>query len=304
MTEACRVVVVGTGAVGGYFGGCLARGGRDVTFVARGANLDALRANGLRVTGAMGDFVLPSVDAVEEPPADADLVLLCVKNYDLSQAATPLRDTGGIVLTMQNGVQAPYAAREILGDRVLAGSTGIVADLPEPGHVEVVSAYAWIRFGEPDGGGVSDRVRRACGWLDVEGIEPIPGPDARVTLWEKMALMCAMAGLTSLHQRPMGELLGDPSLHTAFEEIVGECFAVARANGVPLPDDFVSERMAYAARIDPDAMSSMSRDFKRGRKVELETFNGAIVRMGAELGVPVPQNAAIYDTLRAKGSRD
>jgi 2-dehydropantoate 2-reductase len=296
MTE---VMILGAGAVGGYFGACLQRAGHDVTFVARGANLDALRTNGLRITGAMGDFALPSVNATEKPSGAADLVLQCVKNYDLDSVSEGLRDVGGIVLTMQNGVDAPYRVREIVGDRVLAGSTGIVADLPEPGHVHVVSDYAWIRYGELDGSGITDRVLRVRSWLDVGGIEPIPGPDARITLWEKMALMCAMAGLTSLHQRPMGELLGDPSLRANFEEIVGECFAVALAKGVPLSDGFVAERMAYAAGIDPDAMSSMSRDFKRGRKVELETFNGAVVRMGAELGIPVPQNAAVYDELRA-----
>lgn len=297
-----RVVVLGAGAVGGYYGAALARGGHDVAFVARGANLEALRTRGLRVTGAMGEIALPDVRASEGPPPGCDLVALCVKNYDLEAAAGAVRPTDAIVLTLQNGVEAPYLVREIVGDRVLGGTTGIVADLPEPGHVHLTSAYAWIRFGEPDGTGLSERVRRVGQWLSVEGIDAIPEADVRVALWQKMALMCGMAGLTTLHQRPMGEILGDPALRETFVRIMRECESVARAKGIALPADFVEERMGYADRIDPGAMSSMSRDFARGRRIELDTFNGTIVRLGAEVGVAVPENAAVYEGIRASVS--
>ncbi len=286
-----RVLVVGTGAVGGYFGGCLLRGGHDVTFVARGPNLEALQSSGLEITGAMGSFTLNDLDAVERPSGSYDLALLCVKAYDLSGALF----SGDVVLTLQNGVDAPFLVSEQLGDIVLGGSTGIVADLPEPGHVHCVSDYAWIRFGELDGRGVTDRVSRVESWLSVDGVEPIVAPDARVSLWEKMALMCGMAGLTTLHQKPMGEILGSPELRETFEAIVHECYDVACAKGVPLDDAFVSKRMHYASGIDPAAMSSMSRDFARGRNIELETFNGAMVRMGAETGVAVPRNREVYE---------
>ena len=294
------ILVMGAGAVGGYYGACLQRGGHDVTLVARGANLESMRSNGVRITGAMGDFVVtPSATAGASGIDRCDLVLLCVKNYDLDEATKAMRGIGDVVLTMQNGVDAPARAREVLGDAVLAGSTGIVADLTEPGRIHVVSAYAWIRYGEPDGGGISERVRRVQSWLEVDGIEPIAVEDARVALWEKMTLMCGMAGLTTLYQRPMGEILDDPSLREAF----GRSFASARpwrrGAAFALPDDFVDTRLRYAERIDPTAMSSMSRDFARGRSIEIETFNGAIVRMGAELGVDVPQNAAVYDGTRA-----
>ncbi len=298
------VLVMGAGAIGGYYGACLVRAGHDVTFVARGANLHALRSDGLRVTGAMGDISVDSVRATDDTSGvRADLVLMCVKNYDLSDAARAVLGAGGVVVTLQNGVDAPNVAREVLGDVVLAGTTGIVADLPEPGHVHVVSAYAWVRFGEWDGGGVSERVERVHGWMDADGIEAIAVPDARVALWEKMTLMCAMAGLTTLYQRPMGEILGDPSTREEFIAIFRECERVARAQDVRLPGDFIEQRIAYAERIDPAAMSSMSRDFARGRKIELETFNGAIVRMGAELGIDVPANCAVYDGIRAEASR-
>jgi 2-dehydropantoate 2-reductase len=293
-----RVVVMGTGAVGGYFGACLARAGHDVAFVARGANLEALRSEGLRITGAMGDFTVEALDA-SDGASSADLVLLCVKNYDLADAAAAVRDAGGIVFTLQNGVDAPAVVAGVLGDVVLAGSTGIVADLSEPGHVHVVSSYAWVRFGEPHGGGITDRVEQVHAWLDVEGIESIPETDARVALWDKMALKCGMAGLTTLHQRPMGEILGG-ELRATFEAIVRECEAVARAEGVGLPSDFFERRMHYAGRIDPSAMSSMSRDFARGKQIELETFNGAIVRMGAELAIDVPANRAVYDAITSR----
>ncbi len=294
-----RVSVIGAGAVGGYFGACLQRAGHDVSFVARGDNLATLRERGVRVTGAMGDFIVEPVQAAETAP-DADLVLMCVKAYDLA-AAGGLAAGGDAFLTLQNGVDAPNIARDILGDRVLAGSTGIVADLAEPGHVHVVSSYAWIRFGEPTGSGVTDRVRRAHAILDVDGIEAIAEPDARIALWDKMALMCGMAGLTTLHQRPMGEILGG-ELRKTFEAIVRECETIARELGVALPEAFFDKRMHYAERIDRSAMSSMSRDLARGKRIELETFNGAIVRMGAELGIDVPANREVYEAISARRS--
>jgi 2-dehydropantoate 2-reductase len=293
-----RILVFGAGAIGAYFGAALQRAGNDVLFVARGANLEALSSSGLRVTGAMGDFALEEVSATQQPSGEFDLVLLCVKNYDLDEAAEPLRSCSGLVITLQNGVEAPYRARTLVGDRVLAGTTGIVSDLPEPGHVHVVSAYAWMRFGEPDGGGITGRVQRATRWLTAIGVEPLAEADVRIALWQKMALMCGMAGLTTLHQRPMGEILGDPALRRTFVQLVRECEAVARARGIELPDDFSDERMRYAEQIDPEAMSSMSRDFARGRRIEVDTFNGALVRMGAEAGVRTPRNADVYDAIR------
>jgi 2-dehydropantoate 2-reductase len=293
-----RVLVMGAGAVGGYFGACLVRAGHDVTFIARGANLERLRSDGLRITGAMGEFTISDAKA-SDVATPADLVLMSVKNYDLDDATKSIASSGGVVLTLQNGVDAPYRVRELLGDIVLGGSTGIVADLPEPGRVHVVSNYAWIRFGEIDGSGSTERVELVTAILGVDGVEPMPVPDARISLWEKMSLMCGMAGLTTLHQRPMGEILGDEELRATFESLVRECAAIATARGVPLSDDFVERRMRYAGQIDPTAMSSMSRDFARGKPIELETFNGAIVRMGAEDGIDVPCNRAVYDRIRS-----
>lgn len=297
-----RVLVFGTGAVGGYYGACLQRAGCSVVFVARGDNQRVLRSEGLRVTGAMGEISLDRVDAVEVASGDFDLILFCVKNYDLQTGAEAIAGCGGLVMTMQNGVEAPYRMRELIGDRVLAGSTGIVADLSEPAHVDVTSSYAWIRFGEPDGTGLSDRVKGAEAILAVEGIEPRAEADVRVALWEKMALMCGMAGLTTLHQRPMGEILTDPSLRSDFECIVRECESVARARGVVLPADFFDDRLTYASRIEPESMSSMSRDFVRGRRIELDTFNGALVRMAREAAIEVPRNEAVNEQLSAATS--
>ena len=293
-----RVLVMGAGGVGAYFGAALQAGGHDVWYVARGPNLDALRTSGLRVTGNCGSFSLGDVRATDDASeaGERDLVLFCVKNYDLDAGADAIESYAGLVLTLQNGVDAPYRLRERLGDRVLAGSTGIVCDLAGPGHVDVISDYAWIRFGEPDGGS-SARSEEVAGWLRAAGSERIqvePRTDMPVALWEKMALMCAMAGLTSLYRAPMGAILSDPQGLATFRRIVQECEAVARAGGVDLPPDFVDGRMAYASGIDPGATSSLSRDLARGRRAEIDTFNGSVVRIGAERGVAVPLNEAVY----------
>lgn len=296
------VLIVGAGAIGAYFGACLQRGGRKVAHIARGANLQALRTDGIRVTGARGTFETGPVEASDDPGSlpDAGIALLCVKNYDLEGVCEGVAGRASLYVTLQNGVDAPEVAAHLLGDVVLAGSTGIVADLAGPGHVHLTSDYAWIAFGERDGAGVSDRARRALEVLEVDGIEPRTVDDARVALWEKMALMCGMAGLTTLHNKPMGEILADEELAATFRQIVTECFEVASASGVALPEEFVDKRMHYAGRIDPEAMSSMSRDFQRGRRIELETFNGAVVRFGREFGIEVPANRSVYDAIAAK----
>lgn len=287
-----RIAVMGAGGVGGAFGALLQRSGHDVTFIARGANLDALRARGLRVTGALGTIELPSVDA-RDAAGRADLVLLCVKRYDLDDALAALGSSDALVLTLQNGVDAADVAVARLGPRVLAGTTGIVADLVAPGHVEVVSTYARIRFGEPDGGGITERVSRVAGWLGVDGVTAVPEADVRVALWQKMALICAMAGLTTARDAAVGAVRDDP----VFAAVIREVEAVARASGVPLPDGFADERLGYAATVDASATSSMLRDVRRGRRIELPWLNGAIVRLGAELGVPTPANAGVVGAI-------
>jgi len=300
-----RVLVVGAGGVGGAFGAALAQAGHDVVFVARGANLEALRDRGLLVTGARGTISLPVVAATDDP-ADAgerDLVLLTVKSYDLEDAAWAVAPCGGIVLTLQNGVDAAERVREVLGDVVLAGTTGIVADLTEPGRVEVVSTYARITFGEPDGGWTA-RTDLVHGWLSAGGwIESQPQQDVRVALWTKMSLICAMAGLTTLYGRPVGEILSDPHGAATWRRIVEEVEGVGRAAGVPLPPDLVAERMEYSSRIDPGATSSMSRDRARGKRLEVDHLNGAIVRAGERVGVPVPVNEAVYAGIRLAAVR-
>lgn len=275
-----------------------------MVFVARGENLRAMRAEGLRVTGRRGPIVLGEVRATDDPreAGERDLVLLTVKTYDLSEAVEDVRPCGGLVLTLQNGVQAPERVRGILGDVCLAGSTGIVADLAEPGRVEVRSPYARIRFGEIDGGR-SERVERVEGWLARGGwISAEPQNDIRIELWRKMALICAMAGLTTLYRSPIGPILADVAARATFRRLVEEVEAVGRAKGVPLPDGFAEERMRYADGIDPGATSSMSRDLLRGKRLELDALNGWIVEAGRDLGVPVPLNDAVVAGVRLLAS--
>ncbi|HVE91869.1 MAG TPA: 2-dehydropantoate 2-reductase [Actinomycetota bacterium] len=300
-----RVLVVGAGGVGGAFGAAMAQAGHDVVFVARGANLQALRTGGLKVIGARGDFTLPKVQATDTAAeaGDRDLILLTVKSYDLEEAAETVRSCGGIVLTLQNGVDAAERVRGVLGDVALAGTTGIVADLEEPGLVRVVSTYSRIIFGEPEGVW-SSRTEAVHEWLSAGGwIDSQPREDVRIALWEKMALICAMGGLTTLYDQPMGPILSDPHGRATFRTVVEEVEAVGRARGVPLPAGLVEDRLAYAGTVDPQATSSMSRDLRRGKRVEVDHLNGAIVRMGAELGVPVPVNTAVYAGIRLAASK-
>jgi 2-dehydropantoate 2-reductase len=290
-----RVLVVGTGGVGGYFGAALAAGGRDVVFVARGAGLSALRSSGLRVSG-MRSFVLPSVSATDAPSGEFDVVLLCVKTYDLSSAAALVRSCGGVVVTLQNGVEAASRVATVVGDRVLAGTTNVVADLVTPGEVSVVSSYARITFGEPSRG-MSLRASRVRDVLFCEGVDAVLVEDVGVALWEKMANICAMAGLTTRYGAPIGVVR--EVYREEFVAIVAECSSVARAHGVPLPEDFVEARMRWADQVPAEATSSMLRDLVRGKRLEVDDLNGAVVRLGREVGVGVPANEEVYEAVRA-----
>ncbi|HEY3101739.1 MAG TPA: 2-dehydropantoate 2-reductase [Methylomirabilota bacterium] len=304
-----RIAIVGAGGVGGYFGAKLARAGESVVVLARGAHLEAIRRNGLRVRSAVDGEFASKVDAVEsfagQPPVD--LVLFCVKSFDTREAAETLRpvldrDTG--VVSLQNGVDNEEILDDVLGTgRALGGAAFVFSTIESPGVI-AHTLLGRIVFGELDGG-VSERATRLRDALAAAGVPVELSTDIRRVLWEKYLLISAQAGTTALTRAPIGVIRQTPETWQMYRRIVEELAAVARAAGVSLPSDVVETILKNASALAPTAFSSLHHDLVHGRRLELEALHGHAVRLGERLGVPTPTVFAVYAALKphAAGSR-
>jgi 2-dehydropantoate 2-reductase len=300
-----RIAVMGAGGTGGYFGGLLARAGEDVTFIARGAHLEAMRARGLTVKsgGRSGDFTIP-VQATGDPRgmAAVDLVLFCVKTYDTDSAAQliqPIVGPNTVVFSIQNGIDNDQRIGKVLGPKsVMCAVAQIFSSVEAPGVIAHRSgALAKITLGELDGA-ASPRVHRLLAAFQRAGIDAAQSPDIRLALWEKFLGICGNSGVLSLTRLPMGPMLACPETKTFFRDTLAEVRSVGVASGVALAADAVDRWMAFCATLAPGLRSSMANDLNAGRRMELDSLNGTVVRLGCELGVPTPCNSAIYAALK------
>ncbi|HEX5688429.1 MAG TPA: 2-dehydropantoate 2-reductase [Roseiflexaceae bacterium] len=298
-----KIAVVGTGGVGGYFGGLLARVDQDVAFVARGAHLRAMRARGLRIESVDGPFTIAPLNATDDPGEIGlvDLVMVCVKNYDLPAAIEQMRPLVGpetAILTLQNGVEAPDMLADVYGrEKVLPGVVYCEVAVKEPGVIFQGSQIRRILFGERDGT-LSPRARQIADMFAAAGAETILSDNIFGALWSKFCFICGMSGVTTLTRQPVGPILADEEARLLLRTVVAEAYAVARASGVHFDADPVETGMANFARFPHEARSSMQRDLDRGARLEVNALNGAVVRMGRALGIETPANQAIFAALR------
>lgn len=298
-----RIAVLGAGGVGGYFGGRLAAAGSDVTFVARGAHLAAMRANGLRIVSALGDSTI-DVKAVDDIAKvdSVDLIIVAVKLWDSENVATtlkPLVDRGAAVVSFQNGVTKDDILRAHVGaDAVMGGVSYIAARIAEPGVIEHTGTMQRLVFGEFDG----SRSPRAVAFLQAceaakIGAELSTRID-RVT-WEKFVFLVGLSGSTAFFRLPIGEIRIDPEKRAFLYDAMKETVAVGRARGVALDASYADDRLAFCDTL-PEAMtSSMYTDLIRGNRLELPWLSGAVADMGREVGIPTPINAQIVGALTA-----
>jgi 2-dehydropantoate 2-reductase len=299
-----KFAVVGVGGIGGYFGGRLAQAGRDVTFIARGSNLEALRRDGLSVTSSMGSVSLPHVQAVaaDAPAGSADVVLMCVKTWQLPDAMASLPgllSTGGCVMTLQNGVEAPGQAAAVVGQNaVLPGLARIFAHLEAPGRVRHVGGPASLTFAEWNQD-PSERVAALHDALTTAGVAVVPTADIWADLWAKFLFVVPFGALGSATNAPIGVLRSRPGTRRLLEMAMGEIREVALRMGVALPSDAVEQAMAFVDQQPADGRSSLQRDLLAGRPNELEAWTGAVVRLGRTSGVPTPVNSVLYEVLAA-----
>ena len=301
-----KVAVLGSGAVGGYYGARLARAGHDVTFIARGAHLAAIRERGLEIrSSVLGDFVVRA--RAEEDTAKVgavDLVLVAVKAYDNPTALPMLRPMLGAetaVLTLQNGVDSADEVAAVAGQaRTLGGTTYIGTALEAPGLIVQTGDHRRIVFGEAFGElpRVTGRVTRIHDAFAGADIQSFPVGDGRVPIWEKFVFLASLAAFTGAARLPIGPVWSDRFTRAQFLAGCREIEAVARAEGVPVAADVVDRIIPYVDAIPGTMRSSLLIDLQQGKRIEVEALQGTVVRRGAARGVPTPIMSTLYAVLK------
>jgi len=300
--RAMRIAVLGSGGVGGYFGGRLAATGSDVTFVARGAPLAAMRSNGLRIESPSGTIHVPSVQATDDPAAvgPVDIVFFTVKLYDTTsaiEALAPMIGPETLVVPFQNGVDSVDVLTRALGKAHVAGGTAFVAaTISEPGVI-THTAMDRLIFGPVAGPPPAslEELRRAGVHA---GFDATLSDRIMVDIWAKFVRLTVFSGITSIARAPIGPIREDPELRDLMETALHESIAVARGKQIPLQSTIFDEVMAATMALPPQAKSSMLVDLERGRPLELPWLSGAVVRIGEAVGVDAPTHRLIDALLK------
>ncbi len=300
-----KFAILGSGAVGGYYGARLARAGHDVTFIARGAHLATMRERGLEIRSPLGDFVQQA--RAEEDTARAgivDVVLVCVKAYDNPAAIPLLKPMLGdatAVLTIQNGVDSASDVAQVAGEhRTLGGTTYIATSLETPGVIVQTGTHRRIVFGEVFGdmAKVSERVARIQAAMAAADIQAEAVPDGRIPIWEKFIFLATLAGFTGAARLPIGPVWADRFTRARFLDGAREIEKVARAEGIGVAPDVVDRIAPYVDSIPGSMRSSLLIDLSQGKRIEVEALQGAVVRRGTKLGIPTPIISTLYAVLK------
>ncbi len=297
-----RIAIMGAGGQGGYFGGMLARAGEEVTFIARGAHLEAIKANGLRVkTVDAGEFTIDA-KATDDPSeiGPVDLVMFCVKTYDTEAAAMQIRSIVGpdtMVACTQNGVDSAERIEPVIGHgRFIPCVNYVNSIIEEPGVIAVKFA-GMTSLGELDGS-MTARIGLLIKAFERAGINVELRSDIRAYLWEKFAAFCGFASVEVLTRLPAGPVRECPETNDMWVRALGEVMEVAQAVGVVLSDDYLDRTRELVASLPATHRPSMYYDLNDGKRLELESLNGTVVRLGREYGVDTPMNFAIYAALK------
>jgi len=301
-----RFAILGSGAVGGYFGAKLARSGQDVTFIARGAHLEAIRTKGLAIQSAkLGDFVVRApAESDTVKIGRVDVVIVSVKAYDNATALPMLKPLIGpetVVLTLQNGVDSVDDCAAIAGEtHVLGGTTYVATALEGPGLIVQTGVHRSIIFGEVfgDRARITPRVQAIADVLAAADIEVTPVADARVPIWDKFVYLAAFAGFTGASRLAIGHIWKHPHVREMFYACCREIAAIARAEGVTISPNRFETLEEYMTNIPPTTRSSLLIDLEQGKRIEVEALQGAAVRRAQKLGVPVPITSTLYALLK------
>jgi 2-dehydropantoate 2-reductase len=308
-----RIAVFGTGGAGGYFGAQLARAGEDVTFIARGEHLQAIREHGLTIETPKGKIVIRPARATDDPAqvGVVDVVLVGVKSWqvlDAAHAMRPLIGPATFAVPLQNGVEAASQLASVLGvDHVLGGLCGTLSWVSGPGRIRSIGDVHFVKIGELDSR-PSERAERLRAAFERAGVTVEIPSDMRQALWAKFLFVVSLGGVGAVARAPVGVIRAVPETRQMLTRCMQEILAFARARQVPLADTIVADTMAFVDSLAPDGSTSLQRDIAEGKPSELEAWNGAVVRLGREARVSTPLHEFIYHSLlprelRARGQR-
>jgi 2-dehydropantoate 2-reductase len=298
-----RIAVIGAGGVGGGYGAALAKAGADVTFVARGAHLAAMKSTGLKVVSGRGDIHLVPTQATDNPAeiGKVDVVLFCVKLWDVDSAGAQIKPLIGAhtaVIPLQNGIDAPERLVAILGpEAVMGGVAQISASITAPGVIQQVDTFTRMIFGELDG----RRSQRGEDFLVLclrAGLEPTLSEQILTDLWMKFILLASNAGMMALSRQPIGWLRDDPDMQPIFVAAYQEIIDVGRARGIALPADALQRVLELTKTFPPAMKASMALDLDRGNRLEVPWLSGKVAELGRQLGIPTPTHSMMYAMLK------
>jgi len=294
-----HIAIMGSGGIGGYLGIRLAAAGEDVGFIARGAHLDVMRHQGLRLASPLGDVELKEVTATDTPSelGTADVVIFTVKLYDSESAAAaivPLVGPLTRVVTLQNGIDGVgILARHVPRPQVIGGVAYISTYLERPGLIAHPGGSSRFLIG-----GRGDATMEAlCEASARAGIDVATIDDIDQAIWTKFVTLSAFSGATSLTRSGIGAIMADPQAKLLIEQLREEAMAVAAAAGHPMPQGFVENVEALWRTFPPETQSSMSNDLARGKRIEVAWLSGRVHALGLELGVPTPGHTSVYRAL-------
>lgn len=298
-----RIAIIGAGGVGGYFGARLAAAGENVTFIARGAHLAAMKQSGLKVLSGLGDLLLQPVQATDDATSvgTVDLVMIASKLWSTDESigtARPMMGPDSAILSFQNGVDAEDKLIAAFGRaRVLGGVANIAALIEAPGVIRHNGQMALLQFGELDGKRTArvDALEAACKRANVDCRVP---DDILKAIWEKFVFLASLSAMTALTRLPLGPLREDPDTRALFRQLSDEVVAVGRAKGIPLGDGTTDSMLARLDGLPGGMVASMQGDLLRGNRLELPWLSGGVVTLGRTLGIPTPAHQFVYAALK------
>lgn len=299
-----KIYIVGTGGVGGYFGGVLAKAGLDVTFVARGDSYEAIKQNGIVIKSVAGDFnvnpakVVNKISDIKNP----DLIIISVKTYDTEIVAKELStviNQNTIILTFQNGVENDVQFKKIANEaQVYPGVAYVIASKTKPGVIEQTGGLRNLIFGDrnnPD----NDKLKEIEKVFREAGIDAVLSDDITRDVWKKFIFICAFSGMTALYRKPIGEILSDPIRRKQYEDCLKESIDIAKAKGVNITENAFDETMKISENTTPNSKSSLLVDIENKRRNEIQTLNGKLVALAEDLDIAVPINKLICDSIKS-----
>jgi 2-dehydropantoate 2-reductase len=297
-----RIAIMGAGATGTYYGAKLVKAGYDVTFIARGAHLKALQTQGLTVVG-QEEFHIGGIQATNDPSTvgPVDVLLFCTKAYDTDEAvrlALPMVGPGTMVLPLQNGVDSYERIGAVVGrEHVAGGLCRVSVDIPQPGTVRLSSPFKEIIFGEMDGS-PSARTAAFANVLERAEIPHKLSNNIRLDIWQKFVFITAMSGITGATRSAIGPIRECPETFDLYRQLAAEAVAVGRALGVSLSPTFADDLVAQARTFAAGLKASLLVDLEKGKRLEVETLQGTVVRLGQQYEVPTPVTRVIYALLK------